>query len=155
MKKTPVITEVLSKAARRQMSIAMKKNSKKIQQKKQIALKKKASLETLKARSIKQARNLLAKKLLKGKNPAELSISQKENLEKILKKKSAGIKKIAKKLLPQIKKAEDIRIKDLHKSEGELSDLRVEQMSLKRLKGNRFEDLASIDLLMTILKEKP
>ena len=102
--------EALSIAQRNKKSRIMKAKGKMIARKRALAMKKKASPEKMKSRSMKQARDLLTKKILKDKSKADLSQSGKEALEKKLDKKKAIIKKIAKKLLPKIKKAETERM---------------------------------------------
>jgi|TARA_Y100000296_G_scaffold16394_1_gene19175 hypothetical protein len=102
--------EAMSKAARIKKSRIMKMKGKMIAKKRKIAMKKKASPEKIKKRAMKKARDVLAKKILKDRSKADLSISGKEGLEKKLNSKKAVIKKIAKKLLPQIKKAETERL---------------------------------------------
>ena len=110
MDNTETQDEALSKAARMKMSRMMKAKGKIIARKRAISMKKKKSPEKIKKTAMKQARDLLAKKILKDKSKADLSISGKENLEKKLNKKKPLIKKIAKKLLPKIKKAETERL---------------------------------------------
>ena len=102
--------EAMSKAARIKKSRIMKMKGKMIAKKRKIAMKKKASPEKIKKRAMKKARDIIAKKILKDRSKADLSISGKEGLEKKLNSKKAVIKKIAKKLLPQIKKAETERL---------------------------------------------
>ena len=96
----------------------MKRLAPKIAMKRKIAAKKKASPEKLKTRAMKQARDAVRAKFVKGKSYQELSYSEKIQLDKKVEKKQALIKKIAKKLLPKIKKAEAQRIKDLKKQAG-------------------------------------
>ena len=102
--------EALSKAARAKKSRLMKMKGKMIAKKREISMKRKASPEKIKKRAMKKARDIIAKKLLKDRSKADLSISGKENLEKKLNAKKALIKKIAKKLLPKIKQAETERL---------------------------------------------
>jgi hypothetical protein len=114
MKKIEVwFSEVMSKAARMKMSRKMKQKAKQIAKKKAISLKRKASPEKLKLRSVKKAREILMKKILKDKSKSDLSIAGRETLEKKLAKKKAVIQKIAKKLMPKIKKAETERLAKL------------------------------------------
>jgi hypothetical protein len=96
----------------------MKRLAPKIAMKRKIAMKKKANPEKLKIRAMKQARDAVRAKFVKGKSYQELSYSEKIQLDKKVEKKQALIKKIAKKLLPKIKKAEAQRIKDLKKQAG-------------------------------------
>ena len=103
--------EALTIAQRKKKSRIMKAKGKIIARKRKISMKKKASPEKILKRAQKQARDMLAKKILKDRSKADLSISGKENLEKKLDKKKVLIKRIAKKLIPKIKKAESERLK--------------------------------------------
>lgn len=89
----------------------MKRLAPKIAMKRKIAMKKKATPEKLKTRALKQARDVVRAKFVKGKSYDELSYAEKIQLDKKVETKQALIKKIAKKLLPKIKKAEAERIK--------------------------------------------
>ena len=91
----------------------MKRLAPKIAMKRKIAMKKKATPEKLKVRAMKQARDVVRAKFVKGKSYDELSYSEKIQLDKKVEKKQALIKKIAKKLLPKIKKAEAQRVKQV------------------------------------------
>ena len=102
--------EALSKAARMKKSRLMKAKGKMIARKRAISMKKKKNPEKIKRTAMKQARDLLAKKILKDRSKADLSLSGKESLENKLNKKTAAIKRIAKKLIPKIKKAETERM---------------------------------------------
>jgi len=96
----------------------MKRLAPKIAMKRKIAAKKKANPEKLKVRAMKQARDAVRAKFVKGKSYQELSYAEKIQLDKKVEKKQALIKKIAKKLLPKIKKAEAERVKNLKKQAG-------------------------------------
>ena len=91
----------------------MKRLAPKIAMKRKIAMNKKATPEKLEVRAMKQARDVVRAKFVKGKSYQELSYAEKIQLDKKVEKKQALIQKIAKKLLPKIKKAEAQRIKDL------------------------------------------
>lgn len=91
----------------------MKRLAPKLAMKRKIAAKKKANPEKLKARAMKQARDVVRAKFVKGKKYIDLSNSEKGQVDKKVEKKQAMIKKIAKKLLPKIKKAEAERVKNL------------------------------------------
>lgn len=109
------LTEVLSKTARKKISIRMKQQSKKLAKKKELAMKKTASKEVLEKRARKMAVNALKRKLLKGKDMNQLSIPEREKLEKMIKDKSAVIDKLSKKFLKIVKQKELER----KKSKGE------------------------------------
>jgi|TARA_R110000782_G_scaffold231631_1_gene317931 hypothetical protein len=96
----------------------MKRLAPKLAMKRKIAAKKKANPEKLKARAMKQARDVVRAKFVKGKKYDDLSNSEKSQVDNKVEKKQAMIKKIAKKLLPKIKKAEAERVKNLKKQSG-------------------------------------
>lgn len=110
----------------------MKRLAPKIAMKRKIAMKKKATPEKLKVRAMKQARDVVRAKFVKGKSYDELSYSEKIQLDKKVETKQALIKKIAKKLLPKIKKAEAERIKNLKKTTEE--KMSIEDISKDLLK---------------------
>ena len=83
-----------------------KKNKSKIELGRKKAAKKLASPEKLKARAEKQARNMIAKKILKDKDKDDLGFAGRQGLEKQLDKKKGAIHKLATKLLPSIKVAD-------------------------------------------------
>ena len=91
---------------------AFRKNKVKILMKRKKAMKKKnLNPEKLKKRAEKQARNMIAKKMLKDTDKSDLGMSGRQALEKKLDKKKAAIKKLAKKLLPMIRKKEQMKNK--------------------------------------------
>ena len=57
-------------------------------------------------RARKQARNKIAKRILKGKSKADLGMGQKRALEKILDKKAKAITKLSKKMLRVVRQKE-------------------------------------------------
>lgn len=104
------VEEAMTMAQRLKMKASFKKNKAKIALGKKRAAKKLASPEKLKSKANKKARDILTKKLLKGKSKNDLSFAGRQGLEKKLDKKSGVIKKIAKKLLPSVKKADKAKL---------------------------------------------
>ena len=74
--------EAMSMATRMKMKAAFKKNKAKIKLGRKKAAKKLASPEKLKARAQKQAREIIIKKLLKGKSKGDLGFAARTDLEK-------------------------------------------------------------------------
>ena len=111
--------EALTRSQRIKRGQMMRRMAKKIARKKKIAMKKMATPEKLQKRSRKLARKILIKKILKNRNPSDLSFAEREALEKKLKKKQAAIGRIAKKLLPKVKKAEKERLARVRGSASE------------------------------------
>ena len=83
-----------------------KKNKAKIAMGRKRAQRKIASMDTLKKRARKAARNVLLKKLTKDTPKGELSLSRRQDIEKRLEKKKNVIDKLSRKLLPQVRKKE-------------------------------------------------
>ena len=103
--------EAMTLATRMKMKAAFRKNKAKILRGRKKAAKKKASMDKLQGRAQKQARNILLKKILQGKDKGQLSFAARADVEKKLAKKKAAIKRIAKKLLPGVKKADREKLK--------------------------------------------
>tara|TARA_Y100000004_G_C8887312_1_gene400375 strand:+ start:168 stop:545 length:378 start_codon:yes stop_codon:yes gene_type:complete len=114
-----VVPEALTRQQRIKRGQMMRRMAKKIARKKKIAMKKMATPEKLDRRAKKLARKILTKKILKNRNPSDLSYAERENLEAKLKKKAKAIKRIAKKLLPKVKKAEKERLARVRGSSNE------------------------------------
>tara|TARA_B110000444_G_scaffold97089_1_gene92135 strand:+ start:21120 stop:21476 length:357 start_codon:yes stop_codon:yes gene_type:complete len=107
------LKEALTPQQRIARSRAMKRMMPKIMMKRKLAMRKKASPEQLKKRAIKQATDVIRKKIAKGTDYNSMSMAAKGQLDKKVEKKKAVIKKIAKKLIPKIKKAEAERLAKL------------------------------------------
>jgi hypothetical protein len=102
-----LINEVDSIQTRMKKRRAMRKNRAKIAFARKKAMKRKIlDPKKLMKRARKQARNKIAKKILRGKNLADLGMGQKRALEKILDKKTAKISKLAKRLLKVVRQKE-------------------------------------------------
>jgi hypothetical protein len=110
--------EAVTMKTRMKMKAAMRKNKAKIAIGRKKAAKKLASPEKLKQRARKQARNVIANKLLKGRSKSELSYAARQDLEKRIAKKQGAILKIAKKLLPVVKVKERERLKKFKAQTG-------------------------------------
>lgn len=112
----------LSRSARRKMAQRAKKTAKKR------AIKRKARAKRMKTRgqltsaAEKLAKNILVKKMTGGKKYGQLSIGQKEMVDKKLAKKPGLIKKVARKVFPKIKAKEKDRIKKARASVNETSN---------------------------------
>jgi len=96
--------EALDPQQRMKLKQAIRRNKAKIKLGREKAKRRMASPEVLQKRANKQARNILLKKLLKNKDKADMSYSQRASIEKQLAKKQSAIKRIAKQLLPKVRK---------------------------------------------------
>ena len=97
------VDEAFSVAQRIKAKQRMKKMSKRIQMAKKRSMKRAPTPEKLKLRAKKQAKNKLVKKWMKGQSKADLTFSQRANVEKRLKNASQKIDNMAKKMLPIVR----------------------------------------------------
>lgn len=105
-----ILNEALTPAQRAKRARTMKRIAPKIARARKRAMKRRAGKEKLMQRAIKAARKMVEKKLLAGKDKADLAFAQRSALEKKVAKKKSAIQRIAKRLLPKIKKAETERL---------------------------------------------
>lgn len=100
--------EVLDIAQRRARGRMMKRMKSKIAMGKRRAARKVASIDKLKVRARRQARNMMVKKITKDIPKADLSMARKKEIEKRLEKPAFKnrIDRIARKSLPKVRRAE-------------------------------------------------
>lgn len=94
------LDEVLSFAARRKKSIEFRRRKQKLQRQRKLALKRPASLDRLRSRGRKSARDILTKRYYGGKSKSSMSAAQKSRVEKRLSQKKGAVKVISKRILP-------------------------------------------------------
>ena len=114
----PEVDEAMTMAQRQKARATFRKNKAKIKLGQQKAKRRLASDEKLKARALKKARDIMTKKITKDKAKAELSFSQRANIEKQLEKRKGAIQRIAKKLFPKVKKADREKMKKITPAKG-------------------------------------
>jgi hypothetical protein len=102
----PSKDEALTVQQRLKMARTFKKNKAKIAMGRKRAARKVASIDKLRVRAKKQARNTFLKKITKGIDKGELSLSRRASIEKRLDKMKPKIDKLAVKMLPKVRKAE-------------------------------------------------
>lgn len=103
--------EGLSVAARRKKAMQMKRLAPRIKMARKRALRKSASLDTIKNRAKKQARDAMFRRLSKGKSRSEVSPQRRAEIEKRLKKMSKRIDTLAKRNIPTARKLDRERKK--------------------------------------------
>ena len=104
------IMEVLSKMERIKAKLRMAKNQSKIEAKREIALKQHSDSHKINKRARHLAINLIKKKLLKGRDPAHLSTTEKERIDRIIEKKKKVIGRLAMKLTSRVRQTEKERL---------------------------------------------
>ena len=107
-----MVTEVLTIAQRRKKAMSVRKNQKRMQRGRKIAMRKMADQSRLKKRAYRAARKIVRTKFAskKGANYASLSPSEKIAVDNIIVKKQNLIKKIAVRLIPKMRKQDQQRI---------------------------------------------
>lgn len=106
------IVSELTKAERRKRAIAFKKSKKKRLRSKKKNEKKAADDKTIERRATQQARKEVAARLMKGIDKKDMTASQKEKIEKLLKKKKKKIDVIAKKKKKEVRSKDRERLKN-------------------------------------------
>ena len=104
------IEEALNAKQRMAKKMAMRKNKAKIAIAKKKNAKRLKNPEKLKKSAKKKARDIIAKKIMKGKDKKDMSYAQRNALEKRLDKKKGAIAKLAKKIKPKVKMADKERV---------------------------------------------
>ena len=110
------IEEAMSRAARIKRGKIMKRMAPKLQKAKERASKKKASSEVIDKRAVKQAKDVLIKKWLKGKDKGDVAFAERERIEAKLKKSGNAINRIKKKFVKVIRKQEAGKFKKKEES---------------------------------------
>lgn len=107
-RKSGTYDEALDMKQRRQRAISMKRNKSKIKMGRKRAERRVASMDKLKKRARRHARNTILKKLLKDVPKGELSNARKKEIEKRLEKPifQKRMDRISKKMLPSVRKQE-------------------------------------------------
>ena len=112
------IEEVASMQTRMKMRAAFRRNKAKILFARKKAMKKPIlNPIKVKKKAQKAARNLLIRKILKGRSRSSLSMGAKKELEKRLEKKASTIQRIAKKMIPKVRAKEMLKTKKKKKDE--------------------------------------
>lgn len=125
--------KTLSRAARRKLSIAAKRTAKKKAKKRALMKKRPKSPKKIKAAAEKAAKNFLVKKITGGQSYANLSFSQKQQVDKKIDAKKGLISRVARKMLPKIKKKERER---LRKVRGQNENIMIENHRVLTLSVN-------------------
>lgn len=104
------LMESLSRQARIKLKIAMRRNKAKIAQKRKIALRRHSTTDVLKRRARKLALKML-KQRFAHKAVSDMSMADKERVEKILQSKKRLVDRLTMKMIPVVRKIEQERFK--------------------------------------------
>ncbi|CAB5221253.1 hypothetical protein UFOVP240_117 [uncultured Caudovirales phage] len=104
------IMEVLSRTERMKAKFRLRRTASKRARSTKIALKRYSSTETVNKRARRLAIMLMKKRMLRGRNPSQVSVGEKERIEKAISKRKTIITRIASKLVSRIRKVEKARM---------------------------------------------
>ncbi len=130
---------VLSRAARRKRARLLRRYKGKIALARKKAMRRRATLDTLKKRARKTARTMIKDKLAKSKRFADLDPTAKIAIEKRLEKMpSSRLERLARRILPSIKRKETDRMQQRKKNESLNIDEQFEMFMEERTPSGRF-----------------
>jgi len=104
------LLEVMSRTERMKAKFRLRRTASKRKRSTKIALKRYSSTEVINKRARRLAIMLMKKRMLRGRNPSEVSISEKERIEKAIAKRKPIINRIASKLVSRVRKVEKARM---------------------------------------------
>jgi hypothetical protein len=104
------LMEVLSRQERMKGKIRLRKTVAKRGRSTKIALKRFSDVKTINKRARRLAIKLMKKRMLRGRNPAKVSVGEKERVEKAIAQRKQIIDRIAQKLVTRVRKVEKARM---------------------------------------------
>jgi hypothetical protein len=104
------LMEVLSRTERMKGKIRLRKTSAKRGRSTKIALKRFSNPETINKRARRLAIKLIKTRMLRGRDPAKVSIGEKERIEKTLSQRKNIISRVAQRLVSRVRKVEKARM---------------------------------------------
>lgn len=104
------LMEVLSRQERMKAKFRLRKTQSKRERTTKIALKKYSDTKTINKRARRLAIKLMKQRILRGRNPAKISVGEKERLEKTIAARKDVINRVAQKLVSRVRKVEKARM---------------------------------------------
>ena len=104
------LMEVLSRTERMKGKMRLRKTSAKRGRSTKIALKRFSNPATINKRARRLAIKLMKKRMLRGRDPAKVSIGEKERIEKTMAKRKDIISRVAQRLVSRVRKVEKSRM---------------------------------------------
>jgi hypothetical protein len=112
--------EVLSRQERMRAKMRLRKTSAKRERSTKIALKRFSNPATINKRARRLAIKLMKKRLLRGRDPAKVSVGEKERIEKTLSKRKEIIGRVAQRLVSRVRKTEKNRMSHSKATKGSM-----------------------------------
>lgn len=107
---TEEMFENLSVAQRMKKKVTMRRHKKRIGVARKIKLRRASSLGTIKNRAVRKARQMVTKRLLRGRDKSKMSASEKSAVEARVKRMKNIVKRTATRLVPTMRKIERSRL---------------------------------------------
>jgi hypothetical protein len=104
------LMEVLSRQERMRAKVRLRRTSSKRERSTKIALKRFSSTTTINKRARRLAIKLMKGRMLRGRDPAKISVGEKERIEKQLAKRKTVIGRVAQRLVSRVRKVEKARM---------------------------------------------
>lgn len=104
------IEESLSVAQRMRKRMVMKRNKKRLAVARKVKLRRASSQGVLKQRAVRKARQMVTKRLLRGRDKSKMSSSEKSAVERRVKRMKNIVQRTAKRLTPTMRKIERQRL---------------------------------------------
>jgi hypothetical protein len=110
--------EVLSRAERIRGKMRLRKTSAKRGRSTKIALKRFSNPTTINKRARRLAIKLMKKRMLRGRDPAKISVGEKERIERAMEKRKDIIGRVAQRLVSRVRKVEKDRMSHSKSTKG-------------------------------------
>ena len=104
------LMEVLSRIERMKAKFRLRRTAAKRERATKIALKRYSNNATINKRARRLAIKLMKQRLLRGRDPAKISVGEKERIEKTIEKRKPIIGRLATRLAPRVRKVEKMRM---------------------------------------------
>jgi len=104
------IVEVLSRQERMRAKTRIRRTASKRERATKIALRRYSDTKTINKRARRLAIKLMKQRMLRGRDPAKISVGEKERIERTLEKRKAVIGRVAQRLTSRVRKVEKARM---------------------------------------------
>jgi len=104
------LVEVLSRQERMRAKVRIRRTASKRERATKIALRRYSNNATINKRARRLAIKLMKQRMLRGRDPAKISVGEKERIERTLEKRKAIIGRVAQRLTSRVRKVEKARM---------------------------------------------
>ena len=119
------IMEVLSRIERMRAKMRIKRSSAKRERATKIALRTYSGSEKINKRARRLAIKLMKQRLLRGRDPAKVSVGEKERVERVIERRRAVIGRLAMRLAPRVRKIEKARMTHTKFTQGSTPNVSI------------------------------